>query len=140
MLGHVAMGVETPSPEFFMVELRASDWERLWAWYRDVLGLRVALMDLPGRFALLEAGPCRIAIKAGAVEGVRSGVRLVFRVDDLEGEVARLRALGVELSGPLDVAVERYREVRLTDPEGTPITLFAWMRDLNEGGSTGTTD
>jgi hypothetical protein len=57
----------------------------------------------------------------------RESVRLVFQVEDAEAERARLVELGVAV-GPLRLMPrESYREIRLADPEGTPITLFSWV-------------
>ena len=78
-------------------------------------------------FALLRAGPVRIALK-GADDATppRGTVSLVFEVADLDAERHRLAALGEAVGTPIENAREGYREVRLTDPDGTPIRLFAW--------------
>lgn len=112
--------------DLFMVEVRAADWPGVVSWYRDVLGLPVLLVDEEGRFALLDAGPGHVAIKEGG--GARGAVRLVFRVKDVENERARLRALGVAVGEVVVNPSEGYREVRLDDPEGTPIRLFDQIR------------
>ena len=54
-------------------------------------------------------------------------VRLIIQVEDLEAEQERLIGRGVALSPPVDHPDEGYREVRLHDPEGTPIRLFCWI-------------
>jgi len=103
-----------------------SDWAGTARWYVDVLGLRPTLEDRAGRFLLLEAGGGgRVALKEGPAGGDRGAVRLVFRVEDVDAERARLAGLGVAVSG-VSASDEGYREVRLADPEGTPIRLFAW--------------
>jgi catechol 2,3-dioxygenase-like lactoylglutathione lyase family enzyme len=113
--------------ELFMVEVRVADWAASARWYVDVLGLRPAFEDRDGRFLLLEAGACRVALKEKDGPGPpdRGAVRLVFRVEDVEAARERLMALGVEV-GPVSESAEGYREARLADPEGTPIHLFAW--------------
>ena len=61
----------------------------------------------------------------GGAQGLdRDHVRLIIRVEDLEAEQERLIGRGVALSPPVDNPEEGYREVRLHDPEGTPIRLF----------------
>jgi hypothetical protein len=35
--------------------------------------------------------------------------------------------LGVEVSVPFDNRAEGYREIRLHDPDGNSLTLFAWI-------------
>lgn len=113
----------------FMLELRVADWPGAVSWYADVLGLRVALRDVANRFALLEApGGGRLALKEGDRVPRHAGhVRLVFRVDDLDAERRRLLDLGVPVGEAIANDREHYREARLADPEGTAITLFAWV-------------
>lgn len=123
------MPTATTIPELYLVEIKVDDWERAVRWYAEVLGLRLVLSDQANRFALLEAGPGRIALKHGAPSARRDNVRLTFRVDDLEGERARLLAQGLNVGEPAENAAEGYREIRLTDPEGTPITFFQWRAD-----------
>ncbi|MEW4567628.1 VOC family protein [Tautonia sp. JC769] len=111
----------------FMTELHVVDPERLAGWYAEVLGLRVVLQDAPKGFVLLEAlGGGRLALKRSDERG--RGCRLVFQVEDPDAERVRLEALGEAVSEASDNTEEQYREVRLSDPEGTPITLFAWSR------------
>ena len=110
------------------VEIAASDWRLSVNWYVEVLGLSVVLEDEAGRFALLDAGTARIAIKESGPVAGRKGARLVFRVDDLDAERSRLLGLGLAVPDPVDNLAEGYHEVRLSDPDGTPITLFAWSR------------
>jgi len=109
--------------ELFMVEVRVADLDASRRWYVDLLGLRPALDDPGGRFVLLEAGGGRVALKEGPAIGGRGAVRLVFRVGDVEAERARLIGLGVAVGG-VTASPEGYREVRLADPDGTPIHLF----------------
>lgn len=113
--------------ELFMIELHVADWAATVAWYVETLGLRPLRTDEPHQFALLAAGNGRLALKGCSDDtGRASGVRLVFLVADVDAEHARLRAIGVEGSKPADHPREPYRETRLADPQGTPITLFAW--------------
>ena len=113
--------------ELFMTELHVADWPGTVAWYVDTLGLRLLRKDDERQFALLAAGSGRLALKGiDAQEGPVVGVRLVFVVTDVDAEYERFRSLDVEASPPADHPREPYRETRLNDPEGTPITLFAW--------------
>lgn len=110
-----------------MVEIQVADWPRSLSWYRDVLGLSVLLEDVPRRFALLDAGPGRVALKGDdSSRAGRDSARLVFQVDDLDAERSRLLSLGETVGPMIDHPDERFREARLLDPDGTPITLFAW--------------
>ena len=126
---------DDPTIELFMVEVRVADWPGCARWYVDVLGLRPVLEDRDRRFLLLEAGPTRVALKEGppAAAADRGAIRLIFRVGDLDATVDRLSGLGVEV-GPVSESAEGYREVRLSDPEGTPIHLFAWAGPSAPGG------
>jgi catechol 2,3-dioxygenase-like lactoylglutathione lyase family enzyme len=110
----------------FMVEVRVLDWDAASRWYVDVLGLRPMMEDREGRFLLLDAGPARVALKEGPAIADRGAVRLIFKVNDVEADRERLLALGVAVT-PITESAEGYREVRLADPEGTPIHLFAWV-------------
>ena len=112
--------------ELDFVEIQVADLARSVAWFVAALGLRVVLDDPPGRFALLEAGPVRLALKGGGPGGDRDAIRLVFRVADVDAERARLLALGVVVGEPITNPAEGYRAVRLADPDGTQIRLFSW--------------
>lgn len=117
--------------KLFMAEICVADFDRSLAWYRDTLGLPVVLDDSPKRFALLDAGAARIALKERRDGGLGADVRLVFEVEDLDREHQRLSDLG-ESPGPIsENRAERYREFRLTDPDGTPIMVFAWFREAS---------
>jgi len=110
--------------EFYLVELTVSDWSASLVWYRDRLGLAVELIDEANRYALLTAGAGRIALKAGVP--MPGATKLVLRVSGLDPESARLKALGVEPSGPAKASVEGYRSTRFTDPDGYVIEVFEW--------------
>jgi hypothetical protein len=117
---------EPPTLELFMVEVRLADWPGTSRWYVDVLGLTPILEDSDRRFLLLGTGACRVALKAGSTAGDRGVVRLIFQVGNVDDQRGRLIALGTPVSEPTQ-SEEGYREVRLADPEGTPIHLFSWV-------------
>jgi catechol 2,3-dioxygenase-like lactoylglutathione lyase family enzyme len=54
------------------------------------------------------------------------GVILAFVVDDLEGELARLRAEGVAITMPLTVEEWGERAFQVRDPNGVIIQLVDW--------------
>ncbi len=112
--------------ELFMIEIRLAHWVASSRWYVDVLGLKPVLEDPARRFLLLQAGPGRIALKEGRAPGDRGAVRLIFQVGDVDLTRGQLIARGVSVSEPTQ-SDEGYREVRLSDPEGTPIHLFSWV-------------
>ena len=116
-------------PTLFAVEIRTTRWEELVAWYRDTLGLEVLLRVVDDRYALLGAGPARLAI-LGRDETDPASRRwsLGFEVLDLAAVRARLAARG--LPAPAALAnPEGFRELVVTDPDGNRIRLFAWSDD-----------
>jgi catechol 2,3-dioxygenase-like lactoylglutathione lyase family enzyme len=109
-----------------MVEIRLADWAASSRWYVDVLGLKPVLEDSARRFLLFEAGSGRIALKESLAPVDRGAVRLIFQVGDVDAARNDLLAQGVSVSEATE-SDEGYREVRLADPEGTPIHLFSWV-------------
>jgi predicted enzyme related to lactoylglutathione lyase len=55
-----------------------------------------------------------------------AGVILAFTVDDLEGELSRLRAEGVAITAPLTVDEWGERSFQVTDPNGVTVQLMDW--------------
>ena len=121
------MPAELPALSLFVVELKVRDWAGAVRWYEETLGLPLVLRDSEHGFALFGSGGARIGLKAAPEPAIKP-CRLIFQVENLEAEQARLCARGVEVGPPSDNEVEGYREIRLHDPEGTPITLFQWLR------------
>ncbi len=103
------------------VELTVSRWSEAVAWYRDVLGLAVALFVEKDSFALFRAGGGQLALKAGISHP--GTVLLTFEVDDLDREADRLQSLGVVIS-PTKTSDEGYRRILLEDPDGHRLCLF----------------
>ncbi|GAC1464021.1 MAG: hypothetical protein NVSMB9_02210 [Isosphaeraceae bacterium] len=113
-------------PELYLTEIEVSRWSIVVRWYVEILGLRLSLQEDASGYALLEAGAGRLALKrrGSPAENPPGQVRLLFQVEDVDTERIRLLAQGVPVSEPVDNVRESYREVRLTDPEGTPLILF----------------
>jgi catechol 2,3-dioxygenase-like lactoylglutathione lyase family enzyme len=121
---------EPPFLDLFMTVVRVADWPAIVRWYIDKLGLVPILLDPKHEFAFLAAGQGRLGLQG--VKGPRdstvpSKVRVVFQVREVDLERARLVANGVEVSAPIDNYEEGYREIRLHDPDGNSLTLFAWI-------------
>jgi catechol 2,3-dioxygenase-like lactoylglutathione lyase family enzyme len=110
----------------YLVELTVADWPASLTWYRDRLGLRVELVDEPKRYALLAAGPIRVALKAGTPSP--GTAKLTFQVPSLDAELKRLADRGITPSVPPKVSPEGYHSVRLNDPDGHRLELFEWIR------------
>ena len=110
--------------DLYLVELAVADWSASVAWYREVLGLTPDRIDNANRFALFQAGPGRLALKAG--EPKPGGVRLYFQVPSLSRELERLAALGAPACGPVKESYEAYRRAFVRDPDGYFVGLFEW--------------
>lgn len=80
------------------VALRAEDLDRAVAFYRDVVGLElIARFDPPG-LAFLRIGATRLLLEEGAPASL-----LYLGVDDVQAEVERLRAAGVDIESDAHV-------------------------------------
>jgi predicted enzyme related to lactoylglutathione lyase len=111
----------------YMVELIVSEFDAAVRWFRDVLGLRVLLIDELNRFALLQGvGGGRLALKAG--NPAPGGLRLHFQVPDLDIELKQLEARGGHVESPPLVSPEGYRRAIVRGPAGYPIVLFEWVK------------
>ena len=122
------MAHEPTGLELFLTEIKVSDWASTVRWYVETLGMRLLLEDPDHQYALLGAGRGRLALKGGSPEGLdRDLVRLIIRVERPGSRAGEAHRPG---SGPRPARRppdEGYREVRLHDPEGTPIRLFSWI-------------
>ncbi len=113
-------------------ELCVVEWPVCVAWYREVLGLKVVLLDEERCFALLEGGGGRLSLKGSTAENASKGVRLVFRVDNVAATRAWLASRGESVSPLQENEREGYREVRSHDPEGTLLTFYEWAARTKE--------
>ena len=103
--------------------LRAADPAALTAWYRDVLGLD---LDEHGGWQQ-EGGTTVFAAFPADTEhlgSARQGSMLNFRVDDLGGLLARLRAAGADVSDDVQEMDGVGRFGWVTDPEGNRVELW----------------
>jgi predicted enzyme related to lactoylglutathione lyase len=119
-----------PSLELFMTVVRVAELSKMVRWYLDTLGLASVLVDPENEFALLAAGQGRLGlqgIKGFRDPTARHKVRLVFQVLDVDSERGKLIEKGVAVTEPFNNTGEGYREVRLRDPDGNSLTLFAWI-------------
>lgn len=110
----------------YMVELIVADWLAAVAWYRDVLGLTLALTDAAQQFALFEVGSGRLALKAGVPQPGNG--QLAFEVDDLPALLFRLAEQHVVSEGPIQDSPEGYRRAVIRDLDGHRLCLFEWRR------------
>jgi catechol 2,3-dioxygenase-like lactoylglutathione lyase family enzyme len=105
------------------------------AFYGERLGFEVDMNPAPG-FAILSRGDLRLMVNApggggGATQPMPDGRvpepggwnRIQLEVDDLEGEVAGLRAAGARFRNEI-VTGRGGKQILLDDPSGNPIELF----------------
>ena len=123
--------MDNPS-EMVSVRYMVDDVEKAIAFYTKFLGFQVlhdvsAVADLArGKLRLLLSGPATAAARPmpdGARPGPGGWNRIHLIVDDIEAEVARLRAAGAPfrndiLDGPGG------RQILLEDPSGNVVELF----------------
>ena len=113
------------APELFCVELRTARWAELVEWYRTVLGLTVLVRVVDDGYALLAAGPGRLAVARPDPAPASDRVSLGFETADLDAVVGRLAAAGAEFTPPREHA-EGFRELVVHDPDGNLLRLFSW--------------
>lgn len=110
------------------IHISVTDLDRSVAFYRDVLGVPL-LFVVPGQpMAFFASGDVRLYLGVPESEEFRSRCVLYFRVDDIDGEVRRLRGLG---AGPLPDPRVAHRDgtvelvlSALSDPDGHQILLM----------------
>lgn len=66
--------------------------------------------------------------KPGSMRGHRAdGLLVVFVVDDIDRQYARLQAEGVTITTPIETEAWSERFFQVTDPNGVVIQLVQWM-------------
>jgi catechol 2,3-dioxygenase-like lactoylglutathione lyase family enzyme len=100
------------------------------AFYTTYLGFGVAFEAPP--FADVRRGPLRLLLSGPASSGARASPadaanpgrnRIHLIVDDLDGEISRLRAAGVTFRSEL-ISGPGGRQILLADPAGNLVELF----------------
>jgi uncharacterized glyoxalase superfamily protein PhnB len=76
-------------------------------------------------------------LPAGQRDEHATGLILAFAVDDLEGELARLRGEGVAITMPLTEEEWGERAFQVCDPNGVIVQLLDWKAPTNSDSSTG---
>jgi len=111
------------------------EFEPLLRFYRDVLGLKVAV-DVPGVYAELETAGGRLAFYraelmaevVGAAVATRSSddVVICLRVDNVDAAATRVRLAGTPLvTAPHDQPAWLQRVAHLRDPAGHLVELWS---------------
>jgi lactoylglutathione lyase len=104
-----------------------NDIEKATAFYRDVLGIPLDYV-MEGWTQFKSNGAALVLhpkLEHQKSEAIGSGVRITFRVDDLDAEYRRLTAQTVEFLAP-PVQAGFGKHATLLDPEGNQIDLIEW--------------
>jgi catechol 2,3-dioxygenase-like lactoylglutathione lyase family enzyme len=129
-----------PSVQHFMMGISVADIEKMTAWYRDMLGFKVA-KDLGGRLRFLENGNERLELvyTAGSKPGeqrpfppnstIQGYVQLTMEVPDLDAARAALVAKGVTPSAITPIAPLGIRVFFMRDPEGNIVELVQKLKN-----------
>jgi len=122
-----------PENDLVSVRYLVDDVEESIDFYTSHFGFAVRHSALPafadvvrGRLRLLLAGPQSSAgrpMPDGRKPGPGGWNRIHFVVDDIAGEVERLRSAGVEFRNDI-ISGPGGRQILLDDPSGNPIELF----------------
>ncbi len=111
-----------------VVHVPVSDQEAAYRFYVDGLGLAVVAdqnMGPHGRWLQVapEAAATTLALVQGDGDTAPGSVRgLVFETDDIEGDLARFRARGLDLPAEIE-EMPWARAVRFSDPDGNGLVL-----------------
>ena len=124
-VGDVALQMTGTNMELFAVEIRTEHWSANLAWYREALGLQVAVRIPEDEYALLISGSNRIALMGRKSPGTNERVSLAFEVQDLDACEQALDACDTEFRRIHDHA-EGLAIISTADPDGNPINLFKW--------------
>lgn len=117
------------------ISLNVSDVEASAAWAQRFLGFTEA-MSADGFCSLEhpEAGFNLIYLRTGlasfkpaSVAGPADGLLVVFTVDDIDGDYARLQAEGVEVVTPIETEPWGERYFQMADPNGVVYQLVQWV-------------
>lgn len=128
--------MDTHEVKELRVALTVDDFDRALAFYRDVLGLRMrdmwvsegargVMLEIPSAtLELFDEGQAAMVDELEVGRRVAGKVRIAFEVADSAATADALEAAGAErIAGPV-VTPWGDRNVRLTAPDGTQLTLF----------------
>ena len=124
MPGHVS---------FHGVRYQVKDVARSVAFYTKHLGFDLKTQKLPA-FATVSIEPLELLLSGPEASGSRAMPdgkrqqpggwnRVVLRVEDLQGEIARLEKAGVPFRNKMEVGPAG-KQIQLEDPDGNPVELF----------------
>jgi len=100
------------------------DMPRARAFYEGILGLKPGMISAGGMWVEYNIGAATFGIGCyGEMwKPSKDGTCVAFEVDDLDAEIGRLRALGVNIQiDPMDTPICRFAAI--TDPDGNKILI-----------------
>jgi catechol 2,3-dioxygenase-like lactoylglutathione lyase family enzyme len=129
--------------------LEVADLEAARRFYRDILGLEETLFGegREGRYWYLIGESARLGVWTPQVglAGGRGGAHVHFAMHvsdaEIDRQTERLRGLGVEVEGPIQLGPGR--AIYVTDPDGNVVELWSqemadYAREARGGGVPGT--
>ncbi len=122
------------------ISLNVPDVEASAEWAQKHLGFSVAMAaDGFSSLAHPEAGINLIYLRTGlstfkpaAAAGRADGILVVFTVDDIDADYARLRAEEVHIVTPIETEPWGERYFQMTDPNGVVYQLVQWVDPIDE--------
>src|SRR5579884_1612586 len=106
------------------VQVNVTDMDRSLAFYES-LGMS-RRSDRPagiGEGAWLDAGGQQLHLSKREVVADTGGQHFALEIDDLDGVLAALRAIGVESGEPRSLGAGLGRQTTVRDPDGNPVEL-----------------
>jgi uncharacterized glyoxalase superfamily protein PhnB len=124
------------------ISLNVPDVEASAAWAQQHLGFtQVMAADGFCSLAHPQAGFNLIYLRTGlptfkptSAAGRADGLLVVFTVEDVDAEYARLRAEGVDVVTPIETEPWGERYVQIADPNGVVYQLVQWVTAPEAGG------
>lgn len=117
------------------ISLNVADVEASAAWAQRFLGFTEAMsadgfcsLEHPqAGFNLIYLRTGLASFKPASAAGPADGLLVVFTVDDIDGDYARLQADGVEVVTPIETEPWGERYFQMTDPNGVVYQLVQWV-------------
>jgi catechol 2,3-dioxygenase-like lactoylglutathione lyase family enzyme len=111
----------------YEVALPVRELERAEKFYREVLGLEVGLRDERRRWLFLRAGgnAGMVVLQENPEGWTKHHFALTVAPDEVDAAAARLKQLGVQVSGPILHEWMAAKSVYFADPDGHDLELCA---------------
>lgn len=113
----------------------SADWAQQHLGFTEVMGADgfVSLAHPDAGFNLIYLRTGLPTFKPASAAGRVDGLLVVFTVEDIEADYARLREQGVEIVTPIETEPWGERYFQMTDPNGVIYQLVQWV-EIPDGG------